>query len=131
VHEPEDPSRASSWAKSQLRATSDALVGDRYHSPAGPRQLREDRTAGRGAPRAWSVATLSVATLTPTARGDLPLRTCVKECVVAEKYEGYCVKCKEKREFDGEVSVSESGRRMAKGTCPVCGTKMNRILGKA
>jgi hypothetical protein len=77
------------------------------------------------------VATLSVATLTPTARGDLPLRTCVKECVVAEKYEGYCVKCKEKREFDGEVSVSESGRRMAKGTCPVCGTKMNRILGKA
>ena len=50
---------------------------------------------------------------------------------VADTYEGYCVKCKEKRQFDGEVSVSESGRRMAKGTCPVCGTKMNRILGKA
>jgi hypothetical protein len=50
---------------------------------------------------------------------------------VAETYNGYCVKCKEKRDFDGEVSVSESGRRMAKGTCPVCGTKMNRILGKA
>ena len=30
-----------------------------------------------------------------------------------------------------EVKVSESGRRMAQGTCPVCGTKMNRILGKA
>ena len=28
--------------------------------------------------------------------------------------------------------VSETnGRRMAKGTCPVCGTRMNRILGKA
>jgi hypothetical protein len=50
---------------------------------------------------------------------------------VAEKYEGYCVKCKEKREFDGEVSTSENGRRMAKGSCPVCSTKMNRILGKA
>ena len=52
---------------------------------------------------------------------------------MAEKYQGefYCVKCKEKRDFDGEVKVSESGRRMAQGPCPVCGTKMNRILGKA
>ncbi len=50
---------------------------------------------------------------------------------VAESYNGYCVKCKEKRDFDGEVKVSESGRRMAQGLCPVCGTKMNRILGKA
>src|SRR5213078_3323027 len=50
---------------------------------------------------------------------------------VAESYNGYCVKCKEKRDFEGEVKVSESGRRMAQGTCPVCGTKMNRILGKA
>ena len=32
--------------------------------------------------------------------------------------EFYCVKCKEKRDFDGEVKVSESGRRMAQGlTC--------------
>ena len=50
---------------------------------------------------------------------------------VAETYNGYCVKCKDKRDFEGEVSVSESGRRMAKGKCPVCGTTMNRILGKA
>ena len=50
---------------------------------------------------------------------------------VADTYNGYCVKCKEKRDFEGEVKVSESGRRMAQGTCPVCGTKMNRILGKA
>jgi hypothetical protein len=48
-----------------------------------------------------------------------------------ETYNGYCVKCREKRDFDGQVVVSDSGRRMAKGTCPVCGTKMNRILGKA
>jgi hypothetical protein len=50
---------------------------------------------------------------------------------VAETYNGYCVKCKEKRDFQGEVKTTESGRRMAQGTCPVCGTKMNRILGKA
>jgi hypothetical protein len=50
---------------------------------------------------------------------------------VAETYNGYCVKCKEKRDFEGEVKVSESGRRMAQGPCPVCSTKMNRILGKS
>ena len=49
---------------------------------------------------------------------------------MSETYNGYCVKCREKRDFDGEV-VESGGRRMAKGTCPQCGTKMNRILGKA
>ena len=50
-----------------------------------------------------------------------------------ETYKGefYCVKCKEKRETEGDVVISESGRKMAKGICPVCGTKLNRILGKA
>jgi len=52
---------------------------------------------------------------------------------MAETYKGdaYCVKCKEKRDFEGTVKVSDSGRRMAQGICPVCGTKVNRILGKA
>ena len=52
---------------------------------------------------------------------------------MAETYKGdaYCVKCKEKREFEGTVKVSDSGRRMAQGICSVCGTKLNRILGKA
>lgn len=45
--------------------------------------------------------------------------------------EFYCVKCKEKRETTGNVEVSEKGTRMAKGICPTCGTKLNRILGKA
>jgi len=49
----------------------------------------------------------------------------------AEKYNGYCVKCKEKRDFEGTVEVSKTGMRMAKGKCPVCGTTVNRILGKA
>jgi hypothetical protein len=49
----------------------------------------------------------------------------------AQNYEGYCVKCKEKRNYEGEVRISESGRRMARGTCPVCGSTINRILGKA
>ncbi len=53
--------------------------------------------------------------------------------MTVETYKGdaYCVKCNEKRDFEGTVKVSESGRRMAQGICPVCGTKVNRILGKA
>lgn len=49
-----------------------------------------------------------------------------------ETYKGdfYCVKCREKRETEGNV-VEKDGRRMAKGTCPECGTKLNRLLGKA
>ena len=52
---------------------------------------------------------------------------------MAETYKGeaYCVKSKEKRQFEGTVKVSDSGRRMAQGICPTCGTKVNRILGKA
>lgn len=46
------------------------------------------------------------------------------------KGEYYCVKCKAKQEAEGEV-VETNGRRMAKAICPVCGTKLNRILGKA
>ncbi|MBB4960098.1 DUF5679 domain-containing protein [Micromonospora sp. NPDC003197] len=49
----------------------------------------------------------------------------------AQTYNGYCVKCKEKRDFEGTVEVSKTGMNMAKGKCPVCSTTVNRILGKA
>jgi Zn finger protein HypA/HybF involved in hydrogenase expression len=55
----------------------------------------------------------------------------MKMTVETYKGDAYCVKCKEKRDFEGTVKVSDSGRRMAQGICPVCGTKVNRILGKA
>jgi hypothetical protein len=50
-----------------------------------------------------------------------------------ETYSGefYCVKCKAKREASGNVVVNDKGTRMAKATCPVCSTNLNRILGKA
>jgi len=40
--------------------------------------------------------------------------------------EGYCVKCKTKREI-----TMKNGRKAMKGKCPTCGTGMFRILGKA
>ena len=47
------------------------------------------------------------------------------------KGDAYCVKCKVPREFEGKIKTSDSGRRMAVGKCYECGTKLNRILGKA
>jgi len=51
---------------------------------------------------------------------------------MAETYSGefYCVKCKAKREASGEVHVNDKGTRMAKAKCPVCGTNLNRMLGR-
>ena len=43
--------------------------------------------------------------------------------------EAYCVKCREKREMRDEKEVTfDNGRRAMQGICPVCGTKMTRIL---
>jgi hypothetical protein len=44
-------------------------------------------------------------------------------------FEGYCVKCHEKREIKGgTVEKTASGRHMAKGACPQCGTTVTRFL---
>jgi hypothetical protein len=41
----------------------------------------------------------------------------------------YCVKCKEKREIkDAHQVTMKNGRAALQGLCPVCGTKLNRIL---
>ena len=49
-----------------------------------------------------------------------------------DTYQGefYCVKCKTKREAEGEVSVNDKGTRIAKAKCPKCGTNLTRFLPK-
>jgi hypothetical protein len=43
--------------------------------------------------------------------------------------EAYCVKCREKREIKDPVEVTlKNGRPALKGTCPVCGTGLFRML---
>lgn len=49
--------------------------------------------------------------------------------------EGYCVKCREKRQMKDAKEVEMPGkggvvRRAMTGLCEKCGTKMFRILGK-
>jgi len=44
--------------------------------------------------------------------------------------EGYCVKCKAKKEIvDAMEEVMKNGRKAIKGKCPTCGTVMFKILG--
>src|SRR4026209_1704071 len=44
--------------------------------------------------------------------------------------EGYCVKCKAKKEIANAVEeVMKNGRKAIKGKCPTCGTVMFKILG--
>ena len=45
------------------------------------------------------------------------------------QYEGYCMKCREKRTFEGEIVTLKNGRPAAQGACPVCGTKLTKIMG--
>ena len=44
--------------------------------------------------------------------------------------EGYCVKCKAKKEIVNAVEETmKNGRKAIKGKCPACGTVMFKILG--
>ena len=45
-------------------------------------------------------------------------------------FEGYCVKCKVKKEIiDVVEETMKNGRKAIKGKCPTCGTVMFKILG--
>ena len=45
--------------------------------------------------------------------------------------EGYCVKCKTKREIEnGTENKTSRGVRILKGKCGTCGTTVCRMLGK-
>jgi hypothetical protein len=50
-----------------------------------------------------------------------------KEAAMADV--AYCMKCRTKREFEGSLVTLKNGRPAMQGTCPVCGTKLTKILG--
>lgn len=42
--------------------------------------------------------------------------------------QGYCVKCRSKKEIKGAKAIKmQNGKPATQGTCPTCGTKMYRI----
>jgi len=48
-----------------------------------------------------------------------------------QTFEGYCVKCKAKRNIENPEKVTmKNGRPAVKGKCTTCGTGMYKILSK-
>lgn len=48
------------------------------------------------------------------------------------EYTGYCVKCRAKGKMkDVKLAVLSNGMDAAKGSCPTCGTRMCKIIGKS
>ncbi|HZU03410.1 MAG TPA: DUF5679 domain-containing protein [Ktedonobacteraceae bacterium] len=46
--------------------------------------------------------------------------------------QGYCVKCKAKRDIkDGKLVTMKNGKPALKGSCSVCGTTINAIQSAA
>ncbi|OQB88930.1 MAG: hypothetical protein BWX84_02681 [Verrucomicrobia bacterium ADurb.Bin118] len=44
--------------------------------------------------------------------------------------DGYCVKCKARKEIaDGVEVITKNGRKAIKGKCPTCGAAMFKNLG--
>ena len=66
----------------------------------------------------------------PGSRGGTDRVTAIDEEVgssMAAK-EGYCVKCKAKKEMKDPVAITmKNGRPATQGICPSCGTKMFKI----
>ena len=53
-----------------------------------------------------------------------------RPAVMISMPEGYCVKCKAKKEIvDAVEETMKNGRKAIKGKCPTCGTVMFKILG--
>jgi len=67
----------------------------------------------------------------PSTSSDTLVQTAAAPPPSTAAQEAYCVKCKTKRMMNNPHEATTNGRRMLKGTCPECGTNMNRIMGKA
>ena len=77
----------------------------------------------------WIVSELTLVRGVLTLRPSPPGAWCVADGKIFMA-EGYCVKCKAKKEIaDGVEEVMKNGRKAMKGKCPTCGTVMFKILG--
>ena len=81
------------------------------------------------APPSAPATTPAQPTSTPAgadASAAAPMSTDASSTVI-----GYCTRCREKRPIrDAHEEITESGRRAARGTCPVCGGNMYTFLKK-
>ena len=112
---------ATVWVVAVLGAVLVILVLG-YLSATGARRSREQERAVAAHQAAVARPKLAVVSDVPPPAPEV------------EMYEGFCVRCKVKREFAGTVELATRGTRVtrvAKGACPACGAKINRFLPKS
>lgn len=63
-----------------------------------------------------------------TTEGGKPKKAAAAAAIAT--YTGYCMKCKAKKTMHNGEEFMEKSRRVAKGTCPECKTKMFAFLPK-
>jgi Domain of unknown function (DUF5679) len=82
------------------------------------------------APAAASPATsLAPAAPAPISPAPSEQPAARPEAAELESVSGYCARCKARRTIsETHEETTESGRRAARGTCPVCGAKMFTFL---
>jgi hypothetical protein len=116
-----------------------STVGAGFHGHAGPASV--DRSRDRE-PRRTPAAPRTAVPSVPRARGavpstrDRPPADGVRGGRTRERsgrdktMQAYCVKCREKRDMEQEKEVTmKNGRNAVEGVCPVCGTKLFRMVG--
>jgi hypothetical protein len=97
---------------------------DRTEADAAEEAPRAPRPAAAPAPASYTASENERATIEASSAG-LPIDAKPLE----EEVVGYCVRCKTKRPIqEAHEEITETGRRAARGVCPVCGANMFTFL---
>ena len=124
---------ATSWPAPADAETSERVAGAAEGAAAEPATPAAADTAERDEPAARFTAPPPAATTaSANERATIAdsLAGSVEEAQPIEaEVIGYCVRCKTKRPIHGaHEETTETGRRAARGTCPVCGANMFTFL---
>jgi len=93
--------------------------------PAKKSAAKKSPAKSKSAPKASAKKSSKVASK-KSGGGGKPRKPSNQEAPVA--FEAFCMKCREKRQVDGSVQELKNGRPAAKGSCPVCGTTVVKML---
>lgn len=119
-------------------AALDALFAPE-EKPAAPAEAHADdladavavalEEAGDAAAKAPATVAAAPASEAPASAPDTHGAAAESGAPIEEEVLGYCVRCRAKRPMQHpHEEFSESGRRAARGTCPVCGATMFTFL---
>ncbi len=114
------------------RAETEALPTEAFNQLTEQKKEALSQTAGQGEPAmlAREVPLPETAETSTLEQGKRQENRPAASEAAAPAVVAYCVKCKQKREMLNPQRVTmKNGRPAMRGTCPICGTGLNRIGG--